>query len=331
MNGLIKKTVDAFGATQRILKAFGPYLVSQSEVMSDKYLEYKLKDGHVEAAATLLAEEAKSIASTRDALRKKYFDASPEERIQIRSDMEILDGEAERLKVFKKGIEHLPKTAARITVVDVEDGTREEEAPETTAHWIDEFNQLSRKRLEPWRQDLLGRAISLENCVPGNVNLRTLWAIGVLDEAQFHAFSTLLDLSSVIRGGYIIPTRNERVTVPPCELGENLIIGNLTYLLNDTEILGYRSTHKHVAKDEHVYAQYRSQWYRITSTKDWTLHGVCASNTGSKIALFYDERTTDLGQQLFDQWLKKLEGQDQFSVEESDADEMMKMMKKMAE
>ena len=45
-----------------------------------------------------------------------------------------------------------------------------EEALQASEHWIDRFRDLSRQYNEPWREDLLARALQRESYSPGSVD-----------------------------------------------------------------------------------------------------------------------------------------------------------------
>ncbi|WP_037248259.1 hypothetical protein, partial [Rhodopirellula baltica] len=203
MNNFLTKSADLLDSAKNLVQTFGGYLVSQSESSSEAYARHQLRLAHVHAAKELMTEEAKSVAGVRDSLRQRFLDADPESRLQIRRDLASTEAELQRLAVYSKGADYLPEFANKIRFVDEGDDQSQaiDDDAGTTDHWIDRFNELARIRLEPWRQDLLARALAAEATAPGIVTLRALWAIGLLDQTKFQAFSILLDLCSVIAGG----------------------------------------------------------------------------------------------------------------------------------
>jgi hypothetical protein len=238
----------------------------------------------------------------------------------ILRDLDFLEAEFRRISICVRSTEHLSEFDDRKLALGYEgaqDNTNldEDVAPPTTEHWVDRFNEIARLRLEPWRQELVSRALAAEATDPGSVSLRALWAIGMLDYRKFQAFSVLLDLSCVISNGYVIPNSAQNLVIPKCDLGSDIRIGELIFELNDTDILGYRESHRHFKKGETVLASYRSDEFLVRSNlADWTTMGISPSPTGNVIAQFYTQRTHELGRKIFEQWLDGLRRR-QFVVE----------------
>ena len=52
-----------------------------------------------------------------------------------------------------------------------------------------------------------------------------------------------------------IPDNAQTIVIPHCELGSDIRLGQLVFELNDTEMLGYRESHRHFKKGETVRAE----------------------------------------------------------------------------
>jgi hypothetical protein len=118
------------------------------------------------------------------------------------SDIDYVEKEMNKLSLYIRSANYIPEYVEKII-----DG-REDKETSIEAHWIDRFNEQAKIRLEPWRQDLLARALAVESIVPGEVPLRVLWTIGMLDYQKFQALNAFFDLCSVIDGQYVIPSHN---------------------------------------------------------------------------------------------------------------------------
>lgn len=311
MSGLIKQTKDALASAKSIVSSIGPFLISQTEKTSDAYARHQLMMTNVEAAKTLLLAEAKSIASIRDSLRQKFLNADPEERIRIRRDLVDSESEIRQLHVAAGAVAYLPdfssSTEQNATEVKIEEDS--EPIPD---HWMDRFNQFARQNNEPWRQDLLSRALAMQATNPDSVTPRALWTIGTLEKPKFDAFSAILDISCRTEKNFIIPDANGSETIPHCELGENVGIGAILFSLLDTGLMAHHAFSV-IDAEENYQIAYHETGYEIVPKNRLELEGIMPSETGQSVARFYNTRRNEFGRELLTKWIKTLKS-DNFTI-----------------
>lgn len=326
--GVIKKFQGALGASISVVKSVGPFLLSQSEKTSDAYARHQLKMANVEAVKVLLLEEAKSIADVRDTLRKKYVDADPEERIRIRRDLREAEGDVKQLNIAAGAIDYLPEFASRIKQNEDKSETVGDVHP-VSEHWFDRFNHFARQSNEPWRQDLLSRALAMQATNPESVTLRVIWLIGTLEKSTFDYFTTILDVSSqfkvqtsttntVLRFseegfailGDSVVDRHVPVADARFEGGElNVEIGELCYEIEDSGLLADQTNKIFLNPNSYMLVRYRtSRPYKIRNISGAEIMFECVmpSVSGSCIATFYEARRTDKGKRFFGDWIRSL-------------------------
>ena len=312
MNGIIKKTKDSYEAAKSIVASVGPYLLAQSEKTSDAYARHKLKMANVDATKLLMVEEAKSIAKARDTLREKYIEASTEERIRIRRDLHDTECDIRQMQIATTAIEYLPEFSPQTTEPTHDAASAEtpeiEPVPE---HWMDRFNSYARKSNEPWRCELLSRALALQATNPDAVTLRALWTIGTLEKSKFDAFSAILDISSSNHDSIFIPgARVLSLEIPRCDLGVNVPLGAIAFELGDTGLLADTNSQLTIPKDNFALIRYRNTAYRIKNkTGPIQITGMMPSETGASIARFYQTRDNPFGLELLNKWIGTLSGE----------------------
>src|SRR5690606_9903590 len=106
-----------------------------------------------------------------------------------------------------------------------------------TDHWTDKFNELSRCRNEPWRKELLARALAAESENPGTVPPRVLWVIGTLEEEAFRSFQSILNICSLIGLQLMIPNVTKFIETPIDINNQALGLGQRLFQLNDRNII----------------------------------------------------------------------------------------------
>jgi hypothetical protein len=307
-NSLAKvQPLQLIAKAKNIVESVGPYLISRWDSSSEALERHQLRMANVEALKTFLIKDVKSISAMRDSLRKKYPDASPEERIRLRRDIDDSDRDVRQLLTAVKALEYLPQFVSSSN--ECED-IRQEEGTQAriTEHWMDKFNLLARSKNEEWRQDLLSRALAAEAANPGSVSLRALWLIGTLEEDKFQAFAALLDVSSIISGSFMIPGFNViSLKIPSCDLGQDIMIGALTYQLNDTGLLADFSSQQQIGEGQRLRLGYDRLDYTIVCKNELLIPGLLPSTIGNSIAIFYERNANLFGQQLLNDWLASLD------------------------
>lgn len=301
MPNQIAKITEGAKAVLRVVKSVGSLIISQSESASESFASHQLRLAKVEAAREFMVNEARSLAETRRTLRESYYDASNEERVRLRRDIEECERELRRLEVISKAVEKLSTTTEQEAEED-----ENLESTEMSPHWLDKFNEFAKARNEPWREELLASALALEAKEPGAIGPRALWVIGTLDEDLFHAFASILDVSCVVAGGYVVPEHTKFIDrpVPECALGANKTIGNLIFMLSDIGLFGdVLTSRKRIPENARLLAQYGHRSALIETKKAIQLGGVIPTSLGQSIARLYTPQPNLLGQEIFEKWL----------------------------
>ena len=275
----------------------GPWVISISDKLSEAQARHDLRKVGVALLEKEMSLEIESFSAIKKDKMKQYYSASPEERIYIRRDLDELDKEGRRFETILGAVKLLSERK--------EDENKKDISP----HWMDKFDELARAKNEDWRQDLLSKALMLEAESPGSISPRALWLIGTIEEELFHAYAILLDVSSVIGGGYIIPDHSkfESKPIPSCALGEHLTIGNLTFLLSDLGLLGGIGTSaKQFLSGANFSASYGPKIVKVQVLKDVMVHGIIPTKLGNMIAKLYQAKLNPLGKEIFESWLENL-------------------------
>ncbi|MBI5920807.1 MAG: DUF2806 domain-containing protein [Betaproteobacteria bacterium] len=288
-----------------IVKAIGPFVLSQSAKASEAFAQHQMRLAQVEACKELMLAEVRTLTDVRRKLLEKYYETSEEERFRIKRDVGDLDKEIRRLGVYQKALEYLPKES---------EGQPAETAPdkpqgEISSSWQDRFDELARLQNEAWRQELLSRAMAREAQNPGSISPRALWFIGTVDDHIFHAFASLIDVCSVVLGRYMIPNHQgyyERF-IPNCALGDSYRLGNVTFLLNDLGLMGdLLTSQKQIPENGMFQVACGSKYYILKTKQRLSVSGIILTPLGDSIASLYDPKENALGLEIFDAWVKSI-------------------------
>jgi hypothetical protein len=137
-------------------------------------------DAQIEVNKQLQVEDGKIYLRLKEDLLKRFEQSDLIGRLQIRKDLENVEEELARIRVGEKAIGYfLSRPLLQLPASDAMPPD-----PETVMHWLDQFDRLVRKRNEPWREELLARALVQENHRPGSVPARVLWLIGTIRAAD---------------------------------------------------------------------------------------------------------------------------------------------------
>lgn len=307
----IAKTSDAAKSTWNVIRSAGPFVISQSEAISDAYARHQLKLASVEAGKELLLQEVHTLGQIREKLLTRYADSGPEHRVLTRRDIAEVDASLRQLRVGEKALSYLPALSAKSVAPA---GAETEISP----HWMDKFSELARAHNEPWREDLLARALATESATPGTVPPRTLWLLGTLEENAFNALATILDHSSFVAGSPMIPNHqpfNDK-PIPNCELGDTVSIGNLIYQLEDLGLIADTlNTSRNLPKGNTYITYYGAKRLTIRSvTDELRIPGVILTRLGLSIASFCEPKTNPLGAEIFETWIASLD-KSKFSID----------------
>ena len=317
----LPKMTTTASKTLNIVKSVGPLIVSQFDSASGNIARHQARLANVDAATQFVKAEIETLTGVRRTLMERWVDADPHERLRIQQDLEFLSGNMSQLNIAVKAIEYTPRDSSPSDTSPTPEAHAGQ--PEISAHWLDKFRELAKARNEPWRENLLARALAVESSDPGTVSPRALWLIGTLEESLFHAFATILDLSTWVGGGLMIPkSENEVFTrpIPNCPLGQDATIGRLTFQLSDIAVLGETLTvTRTFPEGSRFLAKYGDAAYSIDCrNSELTIRGTIPTNLGSSIASFCEPRFNPLGKELFETWIESID-KAQYSVQKVSA------------
>lgn len=316
----LAKTSDIAKSTWNTVRALGPYLISQSDAASEAYARHLARLGAVEAGKLLMLQEAEMLAEIKKDLLQRYFAAPASERIGIRRDLDELEAASRQLRVATRALsysEEAPKETRALGPASEPGPTDTREGPaveapvqEASPHWLDRFRDLTRVANEPWREDLLARALAAESARPGSVSIRALWLLGTLGERQFVAFSELLNLCTEV-SGLVIPSPGDLALrpIPGNRLAPEVSLGHLVFLLGDTGLLAEsHGSSKNFQAGGRVLAVYGRRRVVVGPlTQKLTVKGILLTELGESVASFCSREINPIGAAIFDNWLKSLD------------------------
>jgi hypothetical protein len=288
---------DLPARARRLASALGPWLLSQSEELSKKYTRHELRQAGVEIFKQAMSAEMTTFAQARKQLLLRLAKVEdPVERVNITANLRYVEEEVRRFSVYVSAFEQ------------TKEETTEAPNPEITtidAVWLDRFDDLAKRHNEPWRRELLAKALVLEAEQPGTIGLRVLWLIGTMEEISFVAFSTILDLGMTLDGQKIIPdTLDSKAHIPGCALSKTATLGNLAYILDDTGLLASKEAHTR-AREDTMTASYGDRTFVIGVGKGLKIGGVLLSGLGLTLARLHDAKFNQLGSDAFEKWIKR--------------------------
>ncbi len=250
--------------------------------------------------------EAKTITEVRKKLIDKYLDASPEDRLRLRQDIEMAERDLRQLGIYHKAIGYVPDNQSTVSSTSTIENL--DPPPEFKA-WLDTFNDYARKQNEPWRSELLARALALESETLGIIGQRALWFIGTVDEREFHAFAAILDIATNILGSYVIPNHQPFISrqIPNYAHGENNQMGQALFMISNLGLFGDLSQSQRTAKEGVLLiSKYGSREVVATVKQEVAIRGVLLTALGDTIAKLYGPRTNELGLEIFNTWIDSL-------------------------
>ncbi len=299
----------------KVMRSAGPLLISHSKQASATYADHKLRLAEVGAAKEMMIQEVQALSEVRAKLHNRFYDAEPDERINIKRDIEETERELRRFRVLSKSLDHLQDTESD------EASTTSDQETETivSPHWIDKFNEYARAHNEDWREDLLAKALSVETAEPGAIGPRALWLIGTIDEYLFHAYAALLDLSTILDNtNYIIPNYGSfnQEPIPDCLLKPHASIGRLVFLLSDLGLIG-TTAFKLIPDNVQIMTRYDDKHTLITTKKQQKIKGIIPTDLGEKLGRLYTTQPSELGMKIYNSWLESLSDEAVIKVDTS--------------
>ena len=224
----------------------------------------------------------------RSKLFERYIAATVEERVRIEADLERMDAEIRRLGIGAKALNYAPQKEEppqppNVTIKEVSD------------HWLDRFNDLARHRNEPWRAEMLSRALAVETENPGSIGGRALWLIGTMEESLFQAFSAFLNLCfwPFPEGEPFNPDSdyaNDKAIVLVLN-GRELVMGQLLFLVEQAGLLGnLLTTSKAIPAGGGLQLIAGNDGFLVKAKVDHVIRGILLSPLGATLAQFHEPK-----------------------------------------
>ncbi len=236
--GAIVAAAGTGKAVWNTIKAVGPYAVAQWDLASLAHTKHNARLAMVKVAKDYLKQELGNCADVSKELMSEFRAATPKKKLQIQKELEFINQRTRQINIGILAIGYVPLNA------DDTEEVKSEAQQEISPHWMDKFNELARAHNEPWREQILARALAAESINPGSVSPCALWCLGTLEEPVFRAFATILDLCTLIGNNLAIPkSTNLNKRVVSDSLHDKVsTIGRLLYVLNETGFLAESTT-----------------------------------------------------------------------------------------
>lgn len=264
----------------------------------------KLQETLVAESQKVYATEIKSLAKQKDLLTQKFLKAKPAQRTLVQRDLEWIEGLKRERETKFAAIQDIAASKTKLN-----DKKKAHQPQPISEHWMDQFDELVRRRNEEWRALLLKDALVREAQEPGSIGPRVLWLIGILEPEKFEVFSALLNIASNIDENPLIPgayVRNNRAIVPGLEKRQ-WVTGVAAVALDDTGLMAASNVALSLEKGESIAASYNGERIELTSLGlDGVVPGVLFSGLGKAIASLYKPTPNAFGRELFESWVKDL-------------------------
>ncbi len=266
----------------------------------DRFQEAQTQQSQHEALRNWIKSEADNRACIYKSFLERCVNATPEEQIGLQQKVEFLEGTIRQLNIAAKALDYTEHRSDSVV--------NPEEANKLTPHWIDKFNELARARNEPWRAELLSRALAQETAFPGSVNISTLWLIGSMDESLFTCFSELLDICTWDDGDGIpfVPDSMSVHLRQPLDHDKKRTVGGLTFSLTEISVISAINASRSYDADEKAVVHYGQRSYEIEFKREVRIPGIIFTSLGKSLARFYTPIPCELGEAIFDEWINSI-------------------------
>jgi hypothetical protein len=294
----------ASGATKaawRILRGVVPVFLSREFVSHEK------QRAEVDFVRHLMKAEAEAIAEVRAKLWRSFGDADPVSRLSIRRQLEQLDEDIRHLAISGKALDYIPLKGITSDIpLDA--------IPE---HWMDRFLRLSRVANEPWRSDLLARALASQ-ASDKDISPKLLWTIGTLDREVFEAVSYILDCSCIVAvepgtETPLIPAFADAlmdevaIDYPANRSSHPLKFGSLIFKLQESGLIGEVFANSIDLHKPTFTFRYGNEAYKVTKRDGKTpitLPGLMVTDLGRGLAQFHSHTERIPGREFFERALE---------------------------
>ena len=298
--GWVATATGAVKGAWRVLRGVAPVFLSRELVDHEK------KRAEVGFIKQIMQKEAEAIAEVRAELWKSFVGADPAKRLHIRRQLEEVDEDMRHLSISAKALDYIPPKSDAKKVPT-------EPIPEP---WMDRFLQLSRRANEPWRRELLSRALA-HQAMGKEVSPRLLWTIGTLDSEVFEAVSYILDCSCIFSvepwtETPMIPAFAEALMsdktpdYPYDPPDRHRTFGSLIFKLQESGLVGEIFANSIDLHATTFTIRYGSEAYRVTKIDGKTpisLPGLMVTDLGRGLAQFHTHTERKPGRKYFERAL----------------------------
>lgn len=230
---IVKWMGGKWTASANIVKAILPLAASAVPALSRQYLQYRASSDALEIAKKAMCAEHELINTARADVLKRIADTTnPADLVALKQRLEFLDEQTRAVPIHLRALERIESSKPQL---------RNSESSEVSDHWTDQFQRFARQRNEPWRAELLARALASEALKPGVVSTRLLWVIGTLEEEVFRCFEAFLD-SCVWVGIFPLIPHDLGMEKGPIRVENSRIrpsLGSLIFDLGETGLISH--------------------------------------------------------------------------------------------
>jgi hypothetical protein len=172
--------------------------VKAQEQMFDEVCEAVLKSG-----VKQLERLSKSGDGFEDAPTRLALEA-------IQSDMRVLSTFRDAVRICDDKPLLSDSGAQPSNAAHAHEAEKESLKHREDAAWWDMFESLARRRNEPWRQELLAKALVEYDRIPGSICLKAIWEIGMMENDDFGCLAAFCDSALHIDGKPVVLIEPDR-------------------------------------------------------------------------------------------------------------------------
>lgn len=222
ISGTLNPQMSGLG---RILVAYGPSKLS-NWIMGGRLRLTQLKKQ--EEAFTIvcngLLDHYKKLVGKSTQQRSN----SPAKSAFLNLSIEQFQRDIQLLSTISRALAMIPDS------IDSQNEDKEHSIPsDDEILWWDNFESMARRRNEPWRTDLLARALVEIDKDPGAISLKALWEIGMLEYNDFRMLAVFCDSALLVDGKPLVLLDPEDQVKYDFEIEDGTIRVNLAYIISD--------------------------------------------------------------------------------------------------
>lgn len=300
-----------WSAAANVIKSLGPTIISLVPSGSRQYLRHKATSAALELAKEAARAEQNLVSAARAQILGCVGTTDPAELVKIKQQLDFVDEQTRTTSVHLRALERLEENEVENAKVSQFKALPANAKPVPIPdHWTDHFNRLAKQRNEPWRSELLARALAAEASKPGSVSVRGLWMIGTLETSGFEAFAAFLDLCVYVGDTYVLPKDSQlysRKLLIPITRDANTI-GHLLFVVDGLGLLGSLHGARHtIPVGKKLLCRYGSTAVTVKPIgSEVSIDGILPTRLGQEIGSLYDPTSNPVGQSIFNDWKASL-------------------------